>query len=51
MNINSYGLVRVAAASPKVRVADCDYNISEIKKSVSNAAEENVQIVLFPELI
>lgn len=50
MNINSYGLVRVAAASPKVRVADCDYNISEIKKSVSNAAEENVQIVLFPEL-
>jgi NAD+ synthase (glutamine-hydrolysing) len=50
MNINDYGFLRVAAASPRLRVADCDYNIREIKSVVERASQEKVQIVCFPEL-
>lgn len=50
MNINDYGFLRVAAASPKLKVADCDYNTSEIEKTIEKALQENVQILCFPEL-
>lgn len=50
MNINDFGFLRVAAASPKVRVADCNFNIAEIKSLINTAEKENVQIVCFPEL-
>lgn len=50
MNINEYGFVRVAAASPKLRVADCSYNISQIKEVIEDAVEKNVQLLCFPEL-
>ncbi len=50
MNINDYGFVRVAAASPKLKVADCDYNTSQIKYLIDEAAKQNVQFVCFPEL-
>ncbi len=50
MHINKYGFIRVAAASPKVRVADCDYNISEIKSMIDRAESEQVQFIAFPEL-
>ena len=50
MNINDYGFLRVAAASPRLRVADCDYNIREIKSVIERASQEKVQIVCFPEL-
>jgi NAD+ synthase (glutamine-hydrolysing) len=50
MNINDYGFVRVAAATPKLKVADCDYNVAEIKKMIAEAASGEVQIVCFPEL-
>lgn len=50
MNINEHGFIRVAAASPKVKVADCDYNVSEIKSMIDVAEKENVQIICFPEL-
>ncbi|WP_352423848.1 NAD(+) synthase [Proteiniphilum sp.] len=50
MNINDYGFVRVAAASPKLKVADCDYNTEEIKRVIEQAQEENVQLLCFPEL-
>jgi NAD+ synthase (glutamine-hydrolysing) len=50
MNINRFGFMRVAAASPKVKVADCDYNISEIKSMIDEALKEHVQILCFPEL-
>lgn len=50
MNINQHGFIRVAAASPRVRVADCDYNSAEIKSMIDAAAKEGVQIVCFPEL-
>lgn len=50
MNINDYGFLRAAAASPKLKVADCDYNIAEIKRVIEQAQQEDVQILCFPEL-
>lgn len=46
----SFGYVRVAAAVPHMRVADCQYNASEIKKQITEAVKEGVQVVCFPEL-
>ena len=50
MNINNYGFVRVAAASPKLKVADCTYNIAQIKELIDEAVKQNVQLIAFPEL-
>lgn len=50
MNINDYGFVRVAAASPKLKVADCDYNTSQIKLLIDEAVKQNVQFLAFPQL-
>ncbi|SCD21869.1 NAD synthetase [Proteiniphilum saccharofermentans] len=50
MNINDYGFLRVAAASPKLKVADCNYNTEEIKQVIEQAQQEEVQILCFPEL-
>lgn len=48
--MSNYGFVRVAAASPALKVADCDYNTDEIIKTIHKAEEENVAIIVFPEL-
>lgn len=45
-----YGFIKVAAAVPLVRVADCFYNITEIEKLMRKASEAEVQIIAFPEL-
>lgn len=50
MNINNHGFARVAAASPKLKVADCDYNTSQIKKLIDEAVKQNTQFITFPEL-
>lgn len=50
MNINTLGFLRVAAASLHVRVADCDYNVAQIEQLLSEAHNENVQVICFPEL-
>lgn len=50
MKINELGFLRVAASSPKLKVADCDFNISEIKTVVDKAISNDVQILCFPEL-
>ena len=42
--------IRVATAIPKVKVADCEYNAVEIVNCIHKALENNVQIVVFPEL-
>ena len=44
------GYVRVAAAVPQMRVADCKYNANEIKKQIKEALQEGVDVVCFPEL-
>lgn len=50
MNINEYGFVRIATASPKLKVADCSYNIKQIKFLIDQALTHKVQILCFPEL-
>lgn len=47
---SKFGYVRVAAAVPYMRVADCVYNASEIKKQITEAVAEGIEVVCFPEL-
>ena len=44
------GFVKVAAAVPQVKVADCNSNIEQIIALAVQAADEGCSIVLFPEL-
>ena len=46
----NYGYVKVAAAIPGVRVADCMYNAAEIEKLIIAANGKGVEIITFPEL-
>ena len=46
----NYGYVKVAAAIPGVRVADCMYNAAEIEKQIVEADGKGVEIITFPEL-
>lgn len=45
-----YGYVKVAAAVPFVRVADCYYNIERHEAMIRQAAEKGVEMLTFPEL-
>ena len=45
-----FGYIRVAAAVPQMRVADCHYNAKEIKTQISEAIQEGVEVICFPEL-
>lgn len=45
-----YGFVRVAAAIPQLKVADCEYNTENIIQIINKAEGENAQFVVFPEL-
>ena len=44
------GFIKIACATPEVKVADCDYNTNRILKLIRKAAEKGVKIVCFPEL-
>ena len=44
------GFVRVAAAVPTLRVADCKYNAEQIRLQIDEAIAEGVEVVCFPEL-
>lgn len=44
------GFVRIAAAIPPVKVADCEFNLSGIENLVKEADNANVQVICFPEL-
>ncbi|HEY6914676.1 MAG TPA: NAD(+) synthase [Paludibacter sp.] len=44
------GFVRVAAAIPELRVADCAYNVAGMAYLMRKAEQEKVQVVCFPEL-
>lgn len=47
---NNYGCIRVAAAIPEVKVADCEYNIAHIEELIDDAVAHNASAILFPEL-
>ena len=50
MRTAPFGFLRVAAASPRLRVADPDYNVGEVLGLVQQARSRGVQVLLFPEL-
>ncbi len=45
-----YGFVKVAAAVPELKVADCSFNVDKIIGMIREADEAGVQIIAFPEL-
>ena len=44
------GFVKVAAAIPELKVADCAFNVEKIVELLQHAEQEKVQVVCFPEL-
>ena len=46
----NYGFVKVAAAVPEVQVANPKYNAEQIESLIIQAAGQNVEIIVFPEL-
>jgi len=44
------GFVRVAAAIPELRVADCAFNVTRMADLVRKGEDEKVQVICFPEL-
>ncbi len=46
----NYGFIKVAAAVPNVKVADCSFNEMHIENLVAQAEGKGVEIICFPEL-
>lgn len=44
------GFVKVAAATPDIRVADVPYNMKKICEAIEEAVQERAKILVFPEL-
>ncbi len=44
------GFLKAAAITPNLKVADIDYNTSEIIKEIEKAHEKGVRLAVFPEL-
>lgn len=45
-----HGFIKVAAVSPKIKVADPEYNAGEICKKIDEAVEAGAKLIVFPEL-
>lgn len=45
-----HGFIKTAAVTPKIKVADTDYNVSEICSRMDEAVNEGAKIIVFPEL-
>ena len=44
MNTN-FGFVRVAAAVPTIKVADCKYNAEQIRAQIDEAIVQGVEVI------
>jgi len=51
MNWIEYGFVRIAAAVPKIKVAEVDFNTGQILKLIQKAQRRKAQLIVFPELV
>lgn len=47
----SYGFIKVAAATPQIRVTDCDGNGQVILEQIKQAYDNGASVVVFPELV
>lgn len=45
-----HGFIKVAASTPKIKVADPDYNADRICEKLREAYEKKAKIIVFPEL-
>lgn len=45
-----HGFIKVAAVTPKIKVADPKYNAGEICKKIDEAIAEGAKLIVFPEL-
>ena len=43
-----FGFIKVAASTPKVRVADCKFNCENIINDINLAYEKKAGIIVFP---
>ncbi|MBI2064693.1 MAG: NAD(+) synthase [Candidatus Yanofskybacteria bacterium] len=46
----NHGFIRVAAAVPKMKVGDIDYNVAQILEFAKKASDKGSSITVFPEL-
>lgn len=46
----NHGFVRVAAAVPRVSVANCKFNAKQLERLITQAEAQGVQIITFPEM-
>ena len=44
------GFIRVAAATPKIQVADCEYNREQVERMLEEACAQKARMIVFPEL-
>lgn len=44
------GFIKVAAFSPELRVADCDFNSARVIETILSADRQGVKLAVFPEL-
>ena len=44
------GFIKVAAGTPKIKVADCAYNAEQIISLIQTAAAQGVKVLALPEL-
>ncbi len=44
------GYIKVAAATPDIRVADCEFNRESIQSIIDDCTDKGVKILVFPEL-
>ena len=45
-----HGFLKVAAATPVIKVADCDYNTERIIELITAAGQQESKLIVFPEL-
>lgn len=45
-----HGFVKIAAATPKIQVARCNYNVDRIIEIIEIAEQNHVKVLVFPEL-
>ncbi|WP_310829529.1 NAD(+) synthase [Paenibacillus pedocola] len=48
--MHNFGFARVAAASPELRVADCEFNAAQIIEVIKQADGQQVEYLVLPEL-
>lgn len=46
----NYGFVKVAAITPDVKVADCEFNANEIINKINETSKEKAAVMVLPEL-